>query len=63
MRRFALAAPTGKAANRMGEAIQAGREGIADPAPEDLDLAHLAEPRTLHRLLGYSPRIRPVHAS
>ena len=28
---FALAAPTGKAANRMGEAIQAGRQGIADP--------------------------------
>jgi exodeoxyribonuclease V alpha subunit len=52
---FALAAPTGKAANRMGEAIQAGREGIADPSPEDRDLVHLAEPRTLHRLLGYSP--------
>ena len=52
---IALAAPTGKAANRMGEAIQAGREGIADPSPEDLDLVHLAEPRTLHRLLGYSP--------
>ncbi len=52
---FALAAPTGKAANRMGEAIQAGRQGIADPSPEDLDLVHLAEPRTLHRLLGYSP--------
>ena len=51
---IALAAPTGKAANRMGEAIQAGREGIANPAPEDLDLVNLAEPRTLHRLLGYS---------
>jgi exodeoxyribonuclease V alpha subunit len=51
---FSLAAPTGKAANRLGEAIQAGREGIADPSPEDLDLDHLAEPRTLHRLLGYS---------
>jgi exodeoxyribonuclease V alpha subunit len=50
---FALAAPTGKAANRMGEAIQAGRDGIANPSPEDLDLDHLAEPRTLHRLLGY----------
>ena len=53
---IALAAPTGKAANRMGEAIRAGREGIAEPAPEDSDLANLAEPRTLHRLLGYSPR-------
>jgi exodeoxyribonuclease V alpha subunit len=51
---FSLAAPTGKAANRLGEAIQAGRGGIADPSPEDLDLDHLAEPRTLHRLLGYS---------
>ena len=59
---FALAAPTGKAANRMGEAIQAGREGIADPSPEDLDLVHLAEPRTLHRLLGYSPGFRPFPA-
>jgi exodeoxyribonuclease V alpha subunit len=53
---IALAAPTGKAANRMGGAIRAGREGIADPAEADLDLANLGEPQTLHRLLGFSPR-------
>jgi exodeoxyribonuclease V alpha subunit len=53
---IALAAPTGKAANRMGEAIRSGREGIADPAEADLDLANLSEPQTLHRLLGFSPR-------
>jgi exodeoxyribonuclease V alpha subunit len=53
---IALAAPTGKAANRMGEAIKAGRGQIIDPAAEDLDLANLGEPRTLHRLLGYSQR-------
>jgi exodeoxyribonuclease V alpha subunit len=50
---FALAAPTGKAANRMGEAIQAGLKGIDNRPRADLDLDHLAEPRTLHRLLGY----------
>jgi len=53
---IALAAPTGKAANRMGEAIRASREGIADPGEADLDLANLGEPQTLHRLLGFSPR-------
>ncbi len=53
---IALAAPTGKAANRMGEAIAAGRGSIANPAPEDVDLVNLSEPRTLHRLLGYSQR-------
>jgi exodeoxyribonuclease V alpha subunit len=51
---YALTAPTGKAANRLGDAIRTGREQIADPAAVDLDLAGLAEPRTLHRLLGYS---------
>jgi exodeoxyribonuclease V alpha subunit len=53
---IALAAPTGKAANRMGEAVKAGWAQIINPAPEDLDLADLSEPRTLHRLLGYSQR-------
>ncbi len=53
---IALAAPTGKAANRMGEAIRAGYNGIVDPAPADLDLVNLATPRTLHGLLGYSYR-------
>jgi exodeoxyribonuclease V alpha subunit len=53
---IALAAPTGKAANRMSEAIRVGRQEVTDPAAEDLELVHLAEPRTLHRLLGYAPR-------
>ena len=50
---IALAAPTGKAAHRMSEVIQAGRRALVDPKPVDQDLAHLPEPRTLHRLLGY----------
>ncbi|WP_406699287.1 exodeoxyribonuclease V subunit alpha [Singulisphaera sp. Ch08] len=50
-----LAAPTGKAAQRMGQAIQSGLRAIAKPTPEDQDLETLPEPRTLHRLLGYSP--------
>jgi len=53
---IALAAPTGKAANRMNALIRAGREGIAEPADADRDLVNLAEPGTLHRLLGYSGR-------
>jgi len=53
---IALAAPTGKAANRMDEAIRAALEGIAEPAEADRDLINLAGPRTLHRLLGYSSR-------
>lgn len=50
-----LAAPTGKAAQRLGQAIQAGLQAIADPSPEDRELEAIPEPRTLHRLLGYSP--------
>jgi exodeoxyribonuclease V alpha subunit len=53
---IALAAPTGKAANRLSEAIRIGRNEIVDPAAADLALSHLAEPQTLHRLLGYSHR-------
>jgi exodeoxyribonuclease V alpha subunit len=51
---IALAAPTGKAANRMKTATQEGLRGIADPDVPDQELAELPEPRTLHRLLGYS---------
>jgi len=53
---IALAAPTGKAANRLGQAIRAGLEGIANPSALDRELLDLPEPRTLHRLLGYSAR-------
>lgn len=40
---IALAAPTGKAAQRMGQALAAGTEG--------------PEAQTLHRLLGWDPRL------
>jgi len=41
---IALAAPTGKAAQRMGESVG----GVSEALPE---------PRTLHRLLGWDPRL------
>ncbi len=53
---IALAAPTGKAANRLAQAIRGGLEGVADRSPYDQELLNLPEPRTLHRLLGYSAR-------
>jgi len=55
---IALAAPTGKAANRMAEAIRKGLAGLPPGNPIDADLA-LKPPvaSTLHRLLGYSPRL------
>lgn len=53
---IALAAPTGKAAWRMGAAIRAGvAGGVAADAAEAARLAAVAEPMTVHRLLGYSP--------
>jgi exodeoxyribonuclease V alpha subunit len=56
-RSVALAAPTGKAAWRMGQSVRQGLAGIADPGEPDLALLkHLEAPQTLHRLLGYSPR-------
>ncbi len=50
-----LAAPTGKAAARMAEAIA---EGLADPAFSPQERAWLAtlKPQTVHRLLGFDPR-------
>ena len=54
--RIALAAPTGKAANRMDEAIRKALLQV-ETLPE-LDRPLLATPlkaRTLHRLLGYHP--------
>ncbi len=53
---IAPAAPTGKAANRIGETVRANCDAISQPEPADRDLMNLAEPRTLHRLLGFSPR-------
>jgi len=58
LERILLAAPTGKAAQRMGEAIRKGLSQLAEP--EALDRALLEdgpEPRTLHRTLGYHPAL------
>ncbi|MFO0964722.1 MAG: exodeoxyribonuclease V subunit alpha [Gemmataceae bacterium] len=53
--RIALAAPTGRAAQRLGDSLRAGLASLGpDPAPADAALAALA-PMTLHRLLGYLP--------
>ncbi len=54
---IALAAPTGKAANRMAESIIEQLTRLEDPPELDEQLAaKLEAPKTLHRLLGYSPR-------
>jgi exodeoxyribonuclease V alpha subunit len=54
----ALAAPTGKAANRLEEAIKHGLERLGAPlAPADAELGRASPAaETLHRLLGWSPR-------
>lgn len=55
-RQVALAAPTGKAAFRMGESIRQGLAHIENPAEADRLLKEaVPEPRTIHRLLGFSP--------
>lgn len=49
-----LAAPTGRAANRMKESLEASLRSLGEPLPSDDDLATRLPPaRTLHRLLGY----------
>jgi exodeoxyribonuclease V alpha subunit len=54
--RIALAAPTGKAAFRMGESVREGLARIGSPAGADRLLKEAApDPCTIHRLLGYSP--------
>ena len=49
-----LAAPTGKAAQRLGASVRAGLAGAEEEADRQL-AAELPEARTLHRLLGYQP--------
>ena len=49
--RIALAAPTGKAAARMQQAVHGAAEFLGLPADEAAALSHQAS--TLHRLLGY----------
>ena len=53
--RVALAAPTGKAAARLGEAI---REAAAQLDPDDADRLTDLPTSTLHRLLGWRPESR-----
>lgn len=51
--RVALAAPTGKAAARLAEAIATGAASL--DIPDDLRARLPRDGRTLHRLLGYRP--------
>ncbi len=53
---IALAAPTGKAADRIRASVIRHLAAISDPAVADLKLIENCPPaQTLHRLLGYSP--------
>jgi exodeoxyribonuclease V alpha subunit len=55
--RIALAAPTGKAANRVAASFRRQLAAITAPAAVDTQLAATPPPAlTLHRLLGYRPR-------
>jgi len=54
--RIALAAPTGKAANRLASSVAAQLAAVGDPGEADRALAAAPPPaQTLHRLLGYRP--------
>lgn len=56
---IALAAPTGKAAERMTESTRRALASLPTPAAEDRALCdELPRAATLHRLLGYSPSRR-----
>ena len=57
---IALAAPTGKAAQRLGEAIGSGKQRLREQLPGGSAFAALLErvsdtSQTLHRLLGFRP--------
>jgi exodeoxyribonuclease V alpha subunit len=53
---IALAAPTGRAASRMKESVDAALAALESPSPSDVMLsADFAGATTLHRLLGISP--------
>ncbi|MDP2875934.1 MAG: exodeoxyribonuclease V subunit alpha [Holophaga sp.] len=53
---IALAAPTGKAAQRMGEAIRNSLQNLKEPDSGDQVLIKATlEPKTLHRLLAWHP--------
>jgi exodeoxyribonuclease V alpha subunit len=55
--RIALAAPTGRAAQRLTDAVRAGRASIAAPAPAVDDALQDVTAVTLHRLLSYAPHL------
>jgi exodeoxyribonuclease V alpha subunit len=55
---IALAAPTGKAAARMAEALRQ-RLDASDAPPEVRDKVAAARPLTIHKLLGYRPHGTP----
>ncbi len=55
VRLVALAAPTGKAADRLGEAVRTSLSRSSDPI--DALIARHLQPRTIHRLLGYRHRV------
>lgn len=62
--RFALAAPSGKAAVRLKQSIDQALQGLAHVAGGDIDvaglMASLPTARTLHSLLGANPATRTV---
>ncbi|MFT5131499.1 MAG: exodeoxyribonuclease V alpha subunit [Rhodothermales bacterium] len=53
--RVVLAAPTGRAAQRMSESIAQGVSELENPDPIDLEIGELRG-RTIHRVLRYSQR-------
>lgn len=54
---IALAAPTGKAANRMDEAVRRSLAGMPSRDEHDATLfSRCPEAQTLHRMLGFSPK-------
>lgn len=57
---LAISAPTGKAAQRLTQALTQGLSTLVAPlsAPDQALQALLPKPQTLHRLLGYSPSQR-----
>lgn len=58
-KQLVLAAPTGKAASRMNESIQAQLGRIGDKSPEDSKLREqLSNAQTIHRILKYALRTR-----
>lgn len=52
--KVAIAAPTGKAAFRIGESIREGMAALLDIGERTL-VGEYTEARTIHRMLGYSP--------